>query len=83
MIRQEKRRLTREYQKEIDKLIKSSDAVYKKNRDLHELMEDYIDALKKKECANKKLQAYYDFMEATSQRIFLLNYKIKEINGTK
>jgi len=80
MIRQERRRLTREYTKELDRLIKVSDEVYRKNMDQHILATQNLEALEKGACENKKLQAFYNLMKNISDRAIFLQREITRIN---
>jgi hypothetical protein len=80
MTRQERRRLTREYTKELDRLIKVSDEVYRKNLDQHLLVTKNQEALEKGTCEDKKLQAYYNLMKNISGRAVWLQREITKIN---
>jgi hypothetical protein len=59
MIRQEKRRLTREYQKELDKLTRISTSLFKKHKAENALIEEHIGTLTDGICENKGLQSYF------------------------
>jgi hypothetical protein len=80
MIRQEKRRLTREYQKEMDKLVRVSDEIYKKNVENRQKVLPNLDALDKGICEDKNLQRYYDVMRNLSGRVVWLQNEISKIN---
>jgi len=80
MIRQERRRLTREYTKELDMLVKMSDRVYKDNGDQHMRVTPNLEALEKGTCEDKKLQAYYNLMKDISGRAIWLQREITKIN---
>lgn len=80
MIRQERRRLTREYTKELDRLIKASDEVYRKNLDQHLLVTKNQEALEKGTCEDKKLQAFFNLMSDISNRAVFLQREITKIN---
>lgn len=80
MIRQERRRLTREYTKELDRLVKVSDEVYRKNKDQHMRIIPNNEALEKGICEDKKLQAYYNLMKNISDRARFLQREITIIN---
>ena len=81
MIRQERRRLTREYQKELDRLIKLSSSIWNKNKDYNDKLKDDEVILDKNAHEDKKIQAYYNLMKNISQRIVFLQHEITRINN--
>jgi hypothetical protein len=80
MIRQEKRRLTREYQKELDRLTKISTSLFKKHKAENALIEEHIGTLTDGVCEERDLQAYFNLMADLSSRIQYLQREITKIN---
>lgn len=81
MIRQERRRLTRDYQKELDKIQRASEEVYKKNRDMALKVPQNVEVLEKGECEDRKLQSYFNLMRDLEQRGLYLAREILRINA--
>lgn len=79
MIRQERRKRTRDYQKELDRLVKASNEVYRKSG-YQKLTEEQEKALKDGTCEDKRLVAYFNLMNNISERIILLQNEITRIN---
>ncbi len=80
MIRQERRRLTREYQGRMDALLKVSDKLYAKHKEDAQLIPANLEALERGDCENKKLQAYYNIMSSIQADVLWLSREITKIN---
>jgi cell fate (sporulation/competence/biofilm development) regulator YlbF (YheA/YmcA/DUF963 family) len=80
MIRQERRRKTREYQKELDKLNKIASKLYKQHGEDNKKIADHMSALTDGICENKGLQAYFNLMADLSQRMTYLQREITKLN---
>lgn len=81
MIRQAKRKRTRECHKEIDKLLRLSADIYKKNSDLILKMRDHQESLKKGTCEDKLLQSFYNMVSNVARRVASLQNEITKLNG--
>jgi len=80
MIRQERRRKTREYQKELDKLTKVSTTLFKRHKAENALIEEHIGTLTDGVCEEKDLQSYFNLMADLSSRIQYLQREITKLN---
>lgn len=80
MIRQERRRLTREYQKELDKLNKIATKLYNKHSEDNKKIDAHLSTLTEGLCEDKKLQSYFNLMADLSKRMQYLQREITKLN---
>ena len=83
MIRQQRRFLVREAQKELDKLQGLYTRLYNRHRDLNTKVDEKAEELRTGLCADKNLQSYYNLMADITRRSFSLQTKITQLNDVR